>query len=56
MAGFLRLLVTPAVPTYVALTARLPLPLVRRLTSKRPVSLYRFDVPDVNFAPSDLGT
>ncbi len=54
MAGFLRLLVMPAVPAYVLLTARRALPGVRRLTSLGPVSRYHFAVPDVTFLPRDL--
>ncbi len=54
MAGFLRLLVMPAVPAYVLLTARRALPGVRRLNSLAPVTRDRFAVPDVTFLPRDL--
>jgi len=55
MAGFLRFLVMPAVPAFVVLAVKSALPAVRRRPAARPLSRYWFAVPEVRFAPSDLG-
>jgi hypothetical protein len=51
MAGFLRLLLMPSVPTYVMTAAWFPL--VRRLPVAGPLSRYRFGA--LWFASRDLG-
>jgi len=55
MAAFLKLLALPTVPTFVLVAARNALPSVRRLPVTRPLSRYRFNVPEVIFMPRDLG-
>jgi hypothetical protein len=55
MAAFLRLLIMLAVPTFALVAARNALPVIRRLPATKPLSRYRFGVPDVRFAPRDLG-
>ena len=56
MSAFVKLLVMPAVPTFVVVAARSALPAVRRWPVTGPLSRFRFGVPDVTFAPRDLGT
>ena len=55
MAGFLRFLVMPAVPTFILVAARSAIPVVRRFPAPALLSRYRFAGPEVKFGPRDLG-